>query len=308
MRFTPTLVVLMLLISGLAAVAPATAAPERIDLGSDPLGADDAITQYEEDGSVKQNLTRYDMSIGYMDDAETLDWYEPSTASELGNEWLTVCYNEDIPREYTFIVDDSYFNPVTEEAVESRTGDVTAEYEPTEGRNGTRVTMTFNGAGCHAFPVSNADSFVFGYSGDLKERVENSTGWSPTIPGISGSPDWNLIKGSTLDDRTSVAIPITQENATVQYRVYSDGETRWRPVPESSQESHPVYTMTKDGDPDTTYVVSRTSEAPQVRWIEGTPGAGSSISSAIDDILSGLQDFIDDLTPNTPGSMVIVHA
>lgn len=272
---------------------------QRVNMDADnPLATDDAVTEYEDTGAVSRNLTRYDMQFAYYDDADQLSWFNPSRAAEASHEWLVVCYNEEIPREIRFYVPETYFTPVTDEGIQSRTGTATASFTPTAERNHTAIVVKFSGPGCHAFGVNTADSFVFGHVESAKSRVEDFAGVDWDIPGLSGGEQWSHINSDRLDNQTAVGINASSDEVTVQYRTTVKGEERWIAVPDTEKDGQPVYLLVKDGEPGKTYVVSTVSDAPQVLYMDGGAGVGTRVRGAINDIFAGGQAFWDDLTPN----------
>jgi hypothetical protein len=287
----------------LAATPVAVASVERVDLDEDtPLVGEDAVSEYEDTGSVERELDRYAMTISYYDDLDETDVYSPSMAEESGHEWLVVCYEEDIDREIRLYVPDDYFTPVTSEGVQSETSDATADFEPTTDRKHTAVTVTLNEPGCHVFGISKVSTSVYGHWESTSDRISDFAGadnW--TLPGFGGGAEWSHIDGSKLDSETVVGIDHAPEDVTVQYRASSDSdEERWRPVPEEESSSDPVHTMTRDGEPGTTYVVADSTPAPQVRWTTDDPGVSSTSSSVVDDVMQGVQETLNDLSSILP--------
>lgn len=295
-------VTLALLLAASTAVIAQSSTVERVDLDTDtPLVAEGAIDEYAESGSVEREMDRYAMTVAYHDEMDGKDYYSPSMATESGHEWFVVCYEEDVDREFRFYVPSEYFTPMTDEGVESRTSGVTADFEPTSDRKYTAVTMTLDEPGCHVFGVSKVSATVFGHWESSVDRIADVTGagdW--TIPGFTGGAEWQHIDGSKLDSETTVAIEQPRENLTVQYRVSTDGDEMWRPVPEEQSASDPVHTMVREGETGTTYVVSDTTDSPQVRWTTGDTGVTGTSSSVVDDVMAGINETIDDISSILP--------
>jgi len=294
----PILFVLLLVVSSVVpalSTASNSSDVQRVNMDADnPLASEQAVSEYSDSGSVSRNLTRYDMQMAYYNDAKHISWFNPSPAAEVSHEWLVVCYNEDIPREFRFYAPDTYFTPVTEDTVQSRTGTATASFTPTSERANTAIVVKFSGPGCHAFGINTADAFVFGHVEKAKSRVEDIAGTDWDVPGLSGSVEWSHINGHQLDNQTAVPINASIDDLTVQYQTTVRGETTWVPVPDEQTKADPVYLMTKNGS-DETYVVSTVSDAPQVRYRTGGDGVGGSISSAINDILSSFAATVNDI-------------
>ncbi|AUV84698.1 hypothetical protein C2R22_24530 (plasmid) [Salinigranum rubrum] len=291
------LAALVLLVATLSPVASVARADDVVTVdASHSLTDQDTIDDYERTGvaSTSVDAPALKLTVAESHDDVGLDGFH----LDMDSRYLRVEYNESIPRTVRFYVPSEYWYPVTYEGREAENSDVTADMRPTADGRYTAVTVRLTGKTDAVFEVPAAASFIFWGRGKAKESVANTTGYEPPEIGATAT-EWRYIPDGQLEN-SSYPINVTDEaTPTIQYDAEpAQGEQRWLAVPQcGNSDTAPVCTYEKQGIDDKMYVLSRSADAPPVRFQSGTDYAstGRSVWSELETIPSRFFEDINGL-------------
>ncbi|MCL9818327.1 hypothetical protein [Natronocalculus amylovorans] len=280
-RYAYTLALLILTLCIGLGVAIGSGAASSITAVDDDHGLTEpeTIDQFDEIGVAQASVDQPMVSLTIADRAEDVELDRGLLDSDATSTYLRVQYNESIDRELRVFIPAEYWHPVSAE-IDAENAEVTAEMRPTEDGRYTAVTVEFEEQTDAVFDVPKEASFVFWTRDRSRDIINETFGYEP--PQLSTGGEWQYIDSGEL--ATEQTIPIdTSQGATIQYndRVESANESddNWLSVPRCSRAGAAVCTYTVDGDADTTYLLTQTSDPPQVRYKAGDDPveAGSSI-------------------------------
>jgi hypothetical protein len=266
------------------------------------LATTSAIESYEETGVASTPLSGLDASvtIAASHDAVGLSGLE---YTDVDTHWLRLQYNESITRTVSFVVPSEYWHPHPVEERAAAESDLSVDLQPVGNNTGTRVTVTFTGQTDAVIPISREAAVVFEVRDKARGRIENVTGID--LPELSSSGDWQRLPSDALTGNTTTATIARNGAKTVlvQYNAAgNDSEARWLSMPAcSASESAPVCRFS-NGDTNTVRVLSRTQDAPAVRYRRGG-GLLAQAEAAVNELLEVpdriLSDFpsLDSLSP-----------
>lgn len=254
-------VAVLLVLSVLAGVLPAAAERATLDAQT-ALTNSESIEQFQTEEKVSIETATPAMRITIAEDHDDVDL--DGVRMDIDKVYLRVQYNESIPRTVRFFVPSEYWYPIVQETTATNTdSDVTAEMAPTEDGRYTAVTIQFSGETNAVFAVPKEASWVFWGRDKSRDVVENSTGYEPPTLGSSGT--WQYVPDEQLDGASSYPIN-DSEGLTIQYNAGGSGSDEWLSVPTCGDDSAPVCTYRKQGVEDRVFVLSKTDDAPEVRF------------------------------------------
>jgi hypothetical protein len=257
-------VVALVVVLVVSAVAPAVAADtERATLDAETGLTDaDTIDRYESEEMVSTTTAAPAMRLTIAEDHDDVGLN--GVYLDIDKAYLRVQYNESIERTVRFYVPSEYWYPIVAEQ-DAVNADVTAEMAPTDDGRYTAATVQFDGETDAVFPVPKEASRVVWGRDQSRDIVENSTGYEPPSLGSSGT--WQYVPEDQLDGASSY--PLNESGGlTVQYDADRSSAEEWISVPECGESDAPVCTYRKQGVDDRVYVLSRTDDAPDVRFKE----------------------------------------
>lgn len=231
-----------------------------IDASHDLTGQS-AIDAYEADGvaSAQVDVPQLRLTVAEGHDDVGLSGFH----FDFDKKYVRFQYNESLNRTIRVYVPSEYFYPISAK-IDSDDGDTTATFRPTEDGRYTAITVQFDGEADAVFAVPKAASFVFFGRSKARSSVENATGYEP--PQIASSGSWAIVPDGQLDGNASYPINASKGHV-VQYNAGSSAEEDWVSVPGCGVRSGaPVCLYEKAGVDDKLFVLSRTSDAPTVRF------------------------------------------
>lgn len=292
----------VILLAVLLAVAPVVSGADLYAVDHDHgLATDDAKDTYQSQGVATGNVYGLDASLTVADTAEGVglpDWKYVST----GATYLQIDYNEDIERTLRIHVPQEYFTPRLKQDLEAAESDLTADFEPSDNGNYTVVTVTVDEPTTAVFRVPWHRGAVAESRDRLSEFVNETTGFS--LPSIAGSEDdWQYIEQGALSTNTTYALQTNESQYTIQYDADASQSTeQWLTVRScDSTDDAPVCTFEKAGQPNKTYLLSKSSTPPQIRFKTGGSSV-SSIQSSINDLQEAVDAALADVSSWLPGS------
>lgn len=275
-----------------------------------PINSADSISAYESEGVVRAGLAAPEMDITIADERDdvgkelTLNPLKGSTR----NDFVRVKHRENIGRTVQIPVSADYWNPFPRERLDSLDESHTATLEPVQidGEQYTLITIEFDGAESAVFPIPEDAIAVYSTAENTEERTNDTLG---VELGLTPSP-WSTINPEVFTgNSTSVRIEGNPEETMTQYNAGTPAEPEWVPIPDGQRRNVPVYRMQKDGVENAVYVVSATTDPPQVRYKkQATYGdkVGGWVTDAqkLPDRIIGETDVdIPFLTVSSPGVM-----
>lgn len=278
--------VLACILVGLVLPGPVLAADRYEADTNHELATTAAINKYQETGSVSGDVVGLNTTLTVGDDAADVGlegWKYLSS----GREFLRIDYNEEIPRTVRFYLPAEYVEPQLKTDLEALNGDLTASLEPTHNRTYTAVTVTLDGPTDVVFPISEVRGDIASGRSWASDLVSNATGVD--LPSItSGGAEWTVIDSESLAQNETTPIPANEP--TIQYDADPSTAEQWVPVQECDGSDRAVCSFTKTGENNTTYLLSTTSDPPQVRW-----RSGSSVTGTIGESINDAQHAVDEL-------------
>lgn len=283
-RHLPLLMAVLIATTALAVggVAGSDDSPIRVGVDS-PINSDANVEQYESDGVASADLADPQMSVTIGEERGdvglplTLDALDGSTR----NDFIRIEHKEGLSRTVQIPIREDYWKPFPREGLESLNGDHTADLNPVsvDGADYTLITVTFEGEGAAVFPIPK--DAVAAYR--AVEKTENRTNSTFGIDlGLTKSP-WSYVDSGVLaGNDTTVRIEGDTETMMIQYNDGTAEEPVWLNVPDGDRRGKPVYTMQKDGVDGAVYVVSTTSDPPELRYKEKST-LGDRVSASIRD-------------------------
>lgn len=265
-----------------------------------PLATEAAVENFNTDGVAGGVVSGLDMRLTLAEQHNTVD--ADGFHSNIGRSYLRIQYNESIQRTIRFYIPSAMVYPHIKQDLESITDDTTADLEPADGGEYTAVTVTVDGETDAVFPINKVASSLFQVKDATSSRVENFTGISlPSVLG-GGGTEWQYVNESALaGNETTVAIEQPDEGLTVQFdsTPTATGES-WINTPACSDSSStPVCSFERSGD-DKLYVLSRSDDAPAIRYrAGGAPMFG--VESALNDLERAADRFLEDINALTGG-------
>lgn len=245
--------------------AGVTSAVTVYDIDDDhDLDDQDAVREYEETGTVSADFLVPDMTVTIAADHD--DAGVDQARLDYPWHYVRIQYRETLPAEIRIYFPAGYFHPNPQE-LEAIDSDVEGELRPI--RNGTysSLIVRFDGRSDVTFAVPRAASLTFAVWDREKDFVENRTDYK--MPRLGSSDPWLYIDQSDLSGNATVAIEKKQSRKlTIQYDAGTTDE-RWIGVPSCSSrtgDAEPVCQFTRDGEESRTYVLSRTTDPPPVRF------------------------------------------
>lgn len=276
--------VALLLTLALAAAAVGTVSATTTTIDADhQLASDDAVAEYQENGTVSAELTRIDATVTIADESENAGMN--GTYLDAGTTYLRIDYDESVARTLRLYFPSEYFSPRVKRGLEPAGTGPNAEITTVRDGEMTAVTVDVSGETDTTYGVSAVSGTVWSVRSSIQDQVENVTGWS--VPTLSSDEQWRYVgegNYSTASPRT-----INDTGLTVQYEVERDNTTEWLPVPEcKSPESQRVCAL-EDGNQT---VLMSGGDAPRVRYRSGTD-LFSTGGSIINDLMGSVDRAID---------------
>lgn len=291
-------------LAGPIATGPAVAADsggDALTLSPDiPINSDASVGEYERNGVVSENIStpRMSVTIGEERDHVGLGMSLDPLDGSARNDFIKVTHSEELSRTVRIPISGDYWKPFPREELESMNGDHTATLEPVklDGETYTMLTVTFDGQDSAVFPVPEDAVAVY----NAAKRTENRTNSTFGVNlGLTPTP-WDYIQPSVLSENdSSVRIEGNPDTMMLQYNAGTASDPVWLTVPESEKRNVPVYRMERDGVDNAVYVVSTTTDAPELRY-KTQSSLGDRVSSWVrgakhlpDRILDGLDISVD---------------
>lgn len=289
-----------------AGVGPAAGAEVYPVDGDHALTTDAAIAEFEEEGVVTRSLPVLNASLTVAEDASAVgldDWGRYSST----HVYFRLQYHEAIPRTLRIYLPEAYFSPRIKEGLEDQRGGPPASLSPVNNDAATKVTVTLDGPQTVVYELPKSRGTVADVRSGLSDLLGNATGISAPSIGAGQDTEWQYIQSDHLAQNTTYALDTNGTDITMQYNVETtghsaDGEATWLSVQEcDSTDSAPVCTFTRQGEPNTTYVLSQTTDPPQVRYVRGTAPAATG-SSVVSDLATAVDRLTDDIAGLFGGS------
>lgn len=282
----------------LVTVAPPVAAQSDImavDTGHD-LDEDAKIATFESKGVASGSVDSLNMTVTVADKITQLNrsWW---TAASSGRVFLRVDYNEELPRTVRLYIPSEYFRPRVNKGLAPLEDGPAAQFEPTDEREYTAVTIELDGKTDAIYGVSALRGGISTGRSGIFGAVENVTGFE--VPSLTtNTADWQPVPETALNSSDATyRIPYNQTNdteLTVQYdAAESTTEERWLIVSSCDGGDQPVCSFQKEGS-NSTYLLSMAENPPPVRWKTDASAADTG-RFVIDDIGQALADIKDDL-------------
>lgn len=283
--------VAVLMLAATAPVALTTAQESVYEVDtSHGLTEQSAIDQYRSSGVATGEIYGLNATVTVADDAGDAGLSELLYRST-GRVFLRIDYNEEIARTLRLHIPREYVAPQLKQGLEAADSDVTADLEPTQDRNHTAVTVTFEEPSTVVFPISASRGAISSGRSTIGDMIANVTGFE--LPSLTDDgAEWHYVSSSELSDNQTDYIP--SNATTIQYdaSASSDTEAEWVPVPDCDGGTDYICTYSKAGHPDRTYLLSTGADAPEVRYREGTSVSGE-LGTAINDAVNGAEDLVD---------------
>jgi hypothetical protein len=255
------------------------------------LSTQEGIQTYDETGVVHANVSTPQLTVTVADSASECG-LETSMVSDTRNSYLCLDYQEDVDATIRIHVSGDYWHPYVRETKASIRGTAPASFQPTEDGNATAVTVDLDGATKAVYPVPRDVTASYYVLEHADSRSESILGF-----GFRGhSTSWQTIdSGAFSGENTSTRLMNEEGQLLLQYDATpNQSESTWFAVP-SEPGNAPVYRMTRSGEPNATYVVSTTTDAPPVRY-KSVSGASQQIDAAmrqIGNVQEKVQYWID---------------
>jgi|AntDeeMetagen285_2_1112576.scaffolds.fasta_scaffold00306_7 hypothetical protein len=217
---------------------------------------------------------------------------------DANKQYLRIEYNETISRTIRVFIPSEYWHPIAAEIdAERPNDDVTAAFRPTEDGRYTAVTVEFEGQTDAVFAIPRESELVFWTRDRSRDVINETVGYKP--PQLSTGGEWQYIGPADLT--TNETVPIAApDGATIQQNDAQDGEeSNWVGVPRCSRSSADVCTYTVDGQPEVIYLLTQTSEPPDIRFKSGADPveSGWSILRDLGSVPDRVWDDLSDLLP-----------
>ena len=131
------------------------------------------------------------------------------------------------------------------------------------GEEFTLITVHFDGKDSAVFPIPRDAAAVYSATERTEDRANGTFGISL---GLTETP-WSRIHESVwTENNTTVRIEGNPDEMMIQYNDGTAAEPVWVTVPDRPRSGVPVYVMEKEGVTNAVYIVSRTNDAPSVRY------------------------------------------
>lgn len=274
MRQTPLTLFITLAVT-LALIAPMAVSPAVAGGGEDtveldpsiPINSDAKLETFEETGVASAPVNAPQMRITISDSREgvgekfSLNPLKSSTR----NDFIRIEHQEDIKRTVQIPIREGYWKPFPRDGLKSLDESHTATLDSVQmdGERFTILTVTFTGAEQAVFPVPADAVAVYSAAENTENRTNSTFGIGI---GLTPSP-WESVQSEvfTAND-TAVRIEGNPEKMLIQYNTGTPQDPEWVPVPKSERRAVPVYRMKKQGVSDAVYVVSTSTNAPELRY------------------------------------------
>ncbi|QZP37076.1 hypothetical protein [Halobaculum magnesiiphilum] len=287
---------LVLVVAMLTPAAVATAAAQSSVYEADTdhaLTSSAAKDRYDAEGQVTGDVYGLNMTLTVADDAGDVGLSDLATRST-GRVFLRVDYNEEISRTVRFYLPAAYVSPQLKEDLESIDGVATADLVPTDERDYTSVTISFDGETSAVFAISVSRGAIADGKSGISDIVGNTTGID--LPSFStAGAEWHYYSSDELDDNETDYIH-TENATTIQYNAAVGGEdAEWVPVAACDGDDAPVCTYSKADHPNRTYLLATGSEPPEVRYRDGRSVTGG-LGAAVNDAMRGVDSIIEQVS------------
>lgn len=290
-------------------VIVATAAPPVLGADTYPvdsnhaLASQTAIDQYQSDGHVSGRIYALDASLTVSDTADHAGLSDVKYVSS-GATFIRLTYREGIARTLRIHIPSEYVTPRLKHDLESVDGSSTASFQPSDTGDYMVMTVTVTGETTAVWRLPWHRGAIADSRARLSEEVNETTGWS--LPKFSRGNDWQYIPSGSLENKTTYALETNGSEHTIQYDADESTTEQWITVRKCSKtDSMPVCTFTQAGRNNTTFLLSRQTDTPRLRYRVGTSKTTSiqssinNIQNAIDNLLNDVQGFFGDSSDDT---------
>lgn len=287
MKYVAPILAILLVLSLPVGFVGASEYGDYYDLDDNPLSESDAINEYNEEGVVERSISSPAVTIAVADSRSDVG-LDSRMWSDWGTTYVAITYDSDKPATVRVKIPDDYVQPYVRKGVE--TEDRGYEADLSVDGNNLAVEVSFSASGTAVVPVKRSAGVHYGMLTNWGDRLGLNVG---------GDDDWTYAHPDALrQDSAMYAITTDEpEELQIQYqRLNDDGEPEWRTVPSSPRHSAPIYWMERDGAEDRVYVVSQSTDAPQIRY-----KIGASVTDRASGATSGVGDIIDRILDDITG-------
>ncbi|UTF52757.1 hypothetical protein [Natronosalvus rutilus] len=276
-----------------------------------PLATGDAIETFEAEGYVEGHVGQLDMTLSVAEESADAG-VDSRLETDFNAVYLRAQYNETIDRSVRVYIPNELWYSYPSQAEQSITNDIGADFEPTREGEYTAVTLHFedvdeNGTDA-VFRVSKEASTVFSLRDTSSGFVENVTGYE--LPTIAASTEWQYAQDAFAGNESTVAIDHDGEIVLEYDGDDTPGRERWQTVPDCSSSAGVdavVCQYERQGVENTTYVMSRTSKPPALRYTDDRSWLDGFRSTVMNDLEAALEKAMDQVAELRPGFIVEVH-
>lgn len=269
----PALAVVLAILAVMAPVAagPALASDsggeESVTLSADiPINSDASVQEYEQNGVVSGGVgaPQMEITIGEERDDVGLGYSLDPLDGSTRNDFIRIEHKEGMERTVRVPVRSDYWKPFPREGLESVDESHTADLKPVQMDGGkfSLITVTFDGKDSAVFPIPEDAVAVYRVSERTEENVNSTFG---VDLGLTPTP-WSQVDSSVFGNDTAVRMEGEPDDMMIQYNDGSSESAEWLKVPDEPTDGVPVYRMEKEGVSGAVYVVSRTTDPPQIRY------------------------------------------
>lgn len=277
--------------TGVAAGGPSIYAVDT-DHGLDSA---DAVKTYETEGVVTGGVAHLDMTVTVADKAEDVGLSEWATSSS-GRTFVRLDYREDLERTIRIKFPADYFRPRLKASLADMNDTTTASVEPSNGRNYTSMEVHFEESSSVVFALPTSRGVVAGIRSEAKSVWEESTGIE--LPSFgSGGAEWKMVDSTAFEGNQTTRAIQHDDTLNIQYDAAADSyeKERWVKVRKCSETDASVCRFKRDGQANTTYLLSTTDDPPPIRYREGG-GVFAGIGSAWNDAKHGVESSVESLS------------
>jgi|GEM_PF-434625 hypothetical protein len=227
------------------------------------------IDEYDESGVATADVGTPQMTLTVAESSSDVG-VSGLLRFDMATQYLRIQYNETLDREVRVFIPAEYWHPVSAELeAENPESDTTATMRPTDDGRYTAVTVAFDGREDAVFALPKQTEFVFWSRDRSREVINETVGYQP--PRLATGGEWEYIDPSELTANETV--PIEADGGVTIQQDDSDpatDESNWIGVPQCSRSSDAVCTYEVDGNPNTEYLLTQSSDPPAVRYKTGT--------------------------------------